>query len=79
MKPSDVIQISVYIFADVLEDTEVSTVMSAGLAEMIEHIHLLPSAFLQVGGQFFAELQGVALVAGMSMVLNISWFMDIPL
>lgn len=61
-----------------LEDTEISTVMSAGLTEMIEHIHLLPSAFLQVGGQFYAELQGVALVAGMLMVLNISWFMGVP-
>jgi hypothetical protein len=51
-------------FLDVLEDSDISTVMSAVDKEMIQHIHLFPSAFIQVGGRFVAELQGVRLVAG---------------
>ena len=39
-------------------------VMPAGDQDYTEHIHLLPSAFIQVGGQFVAELQGVRLVTG---------------
>lgn len=56
----------VFMFSiDVLEDTEVATVIFAGQSQLIEHIHLLSSAFIQVGGVFIAELEGVGLVAGM--------------
>jgi len=46
----------------VLEDTQVATVMFAGQLELIEHIHLLSGAFIQVGGVFTAVLQDVSLV-----------------
>ena len=45
-----------------LEDTQVATVMFAGQLELIEHIHLLSGAFIQVGGVFTAVLQDVSLV-----------------
>ena len=51
-------------FSDVLEKTIVSAVLFEGQTEHIEHIHLLPAAFLQVGGVFSADLTGVSLVTG---------------
>ena len=53
-----------FVFSDVLERTFVSTVLFQGKSETIEHIHLLSSAVLQVGGEFTAVLTGVALVSG---------------
>ena len=52
------------IISDVLEKTFVSMVIMEGQIELVEHIHLLPSAFIQVGGVFSAEITGVALVNG---------------
>ena len=39
-------------------------VLFQGKNETVEHIHLLQSAVLQVGGEFTAVLTGVALVTG---------------
>ena len=52
------------ILSDVLEKTVISTIIPEGQMNHTEHIHLLPSAFIQVGGVFSARLTGVALANG---------------
>ena len=53
-----------HLFSDVLEKTIISTIIPEGQMNHTEHIHLLPSAFIQVGGVFSARLTGVALANG---------------
>lgn len=38
--------------------------MLAGQMELVEHVHLLPGSFIQVGGVFTAIIHGVSLVTG---------------